>query len=78
MFSEAYLRFRSVASRKRFAPFKGTGRQAIRVFASAEETPVAAGGRAKRAPKREVTVDLTAVKPEDEFEGVVVRYIVIG
>ena len=44
------------------------------MFAAAEEqqAPVA---RAKRTPKREVTVDLAAVKPEDEFEGVVVSSI---
>jgi hypothetical protein len=72
MLSEAYPRFRSVASRKRYAPFKGSGRHALLVLAAAEEQQQAPAGRAKRTPKREVTVDLAAVKPEDEFEGVVV------
>lgn len=67
----------SVASRKRPAAFKG--RQAVRVTATAEEqeqpspAPAAAGAKAARAPRRVVTVDLAAVKPDDEFEGVVVR-----
>ena len=66
-----------MASRKRFAAFKGTGRQAVRIAATAEEQPPVAAAAAKtfRAPKvaREVTVDLAAVKPDDVFEGVVVR-----
>ena len=48
----------------------------MRIAATAEEQPApAAAAAAKRAPraKREVTVDLAAVKPNDEFEGVVVR-----
>ena len=48
----------------------------MRITATAEEQPApAAAAAAKRAPraKREVTVDLAAVKPNDEFEGVVVR-----
>ena len=50
----------------------------MRVTATAEEQPSAvpdAAAKATRAPRRVVTVDLATVKPDDEFEGVVVRSI---